>query len=498
MAALPPWPAFGGPSDWLGVRLESRRGIWGKVQGEASDFRWIARSPGFAERCPDLARHLRIGREDHPVHASLWRRLPGRHLAVQVYPSRARDRDGRPAVIEKQVVEVTLPGLVPACAGALLLLPAVAKYDDSDWWGVHESEPWHDPDHSLAIAACACPAPRLDVGALETAIGSGLSALCARLRIDTLTGFYTTLLSGEPRPAALAAIELLPPEAVAALLLPLPRTWADRLSIAGGLPARDPRREDLGPEWDAVAASLPEGRPAMPCDPEISEIAQLIAEALTSGETARLRDSYRNRDTLAVASHQSLPSLKRSPTTETADDLWLEGIEPPPVSAGRVIWLLYGFAREIDVRLLDVRAVAESLRTDGMPACGPEIERLLCRWPVALEEHKPPFADDEEWAIKCDQLRAAAWCLTPAPERATAPGLPVGRAIPALLLAVLGVSASIDERLAELGPDAFEAALVQSLCCSDEELAERVASWLDHWSARPSAPHWVSRMIPNV
>ena len=41
------WPALQGDRGRLPERLECQRGVFGKVQGARSDFRWIARSAGF-------------------------------------------------------------------------------------------------------------------------------------------------------------------------------------------------------------------------------------------------------------------------------------------------------------------------------------------------------------------------------------------------------------------------------------------------------------------
>jgi len=189
MSRPPPWPALAGPPEWLGTRLATRRGIWGKVPGAASDYRWIARSRHFAAGREDLAQTLRIGSEDQPIRASLWRRLPDRYLAASVYPSRARDSAGRPALIEKQVVEVPGPAAVPACATALLLLPEISTHDDRDWWERRSGEPWHVPDHSLDIPDAECPAPRLDTTALEGAVGAGLDRIRRRIPAAALYAF---------------------------------------------------------------------------------------------------------------------------------------------------------------------------------------------------------------------------------------------------------------------------------------------------------------------
>ena len=63
------WPALAGISSrvWES-EITVERAIWGKVPGQRSDFRWIARSPGFVGHLGRVEAALRIGREDRPVN----------------------------------------------------------------------------------------------------------------------------------------------------------------------------------------------------------------------------------------------------------------------------------------------------------------------------------------------------------------------------------------------------------------------------------------------
>lgn len=282
------WPALAGGSPPPAGSLCYRRGIWGKVHGEASDYRWIARGPGFADGCPDLAGALRLGVEDTPVTAPLWRRLPQRYLATAVYPSRARDSAGRMTVLEKQVCEWQAPAGVPAVIGALALLPAAARFQDSDWWERRAEGRWNLPDYSLPLDSAAHPSVSITADALEGQIEEGIAALTGVVARADLGAFYARLLAGR-FPARLRAGAPLSAASLAVLLLPLPRRWADRLSLAGGLAARRIATRDLLRNWDAYADTLPFEDDRGDGDPQIEALAEAMVEALLQRDPGLIR-----------------------------------------------------------------------------------------------------------------------------------------------------------------------------------------------------------------
>jgi hypothetical protein len=259
--------------------LRYRRAIWGKVHGEASDYRWIARAGEFAQGAPDLAGALRLGAEDIPVSAPLWRRLPDRYLAVAVYPSRARDSAGRMTVIEKQVFEWPVSAAVPAALAALALLPEVARFDDTDWWERRGQGDWAAPDYALPIDAADQPPIDVDARVLDGRVQDGVAALTGVTAPADLRAFYVQLLAGR-FPARLRVSSPLSPTALAVLLLPLPRYWADRLSLAGGIAARHIATRDLMRNWDGFASDLPSEADASDAGQEITELADTMAAAL--------------------------------------------------------------------------------------------------------------------------------------------------------------------------------------------------------------------------
>ena len=124
---------------------------------------------------------------------------------------------------------------LPAVLGALLLLPVSAGWKDDIWWG-HESERLQrDYEYVLPLTSSA-GVPCSDA-VIATALSRGLDFLMA-VEDGALEALYAELLSGDGR-ASLRGFEL-PPEALAALLLPLDRERADVLSLLQWSPS-EPR-----------------------------------------------------------------------------------------------------------------------------------------------------------------------------------------------------------------------------------------------------------------
>ena len=257
--SLADWPALSGWNlDRSQPGLRTERAVWGKVQGIGAGFRWIARSLGFGRdpggEAPDLERRLRAGSEDRPRRACAWRVLPGRYLAVVFYPSRARDAAGRGEMLERQILEWRpVLGLPPALA-ALALLPEAAILDDDVWWGRQLAAPWTDPAFSLPIAPGDCPSIELDPGRIGQTLESGIAELAARVGPEALRDLYADLIAGT-RPALLRGLDgPLGPEALAALLVPLPPPLAERLSLLGWVPGARLEPADLASSWDLAVA----------------------------------------------------------------------------------------------------------------------------------------------------------------------------------------------------------------------------------------------------
>ncbi|WP_295386289.1 hypothetical protein [uncultured Thiodictyon sp.] len=333
--SLSAWPALAGlPRALPGLRWE--RGVLGKEPGGQADFQWIAASPGFSGPTSDLARQLWLGAEDVVRATLLWRSSATLHQAVRCYPGRAPDAHGRP-FLEKQVLEWERPADLPAALGALILLPLAAGVDDAVWQG-GERDPFADRLFvTLEAAASAAPDP----ATLVRTLGAGLAELSRRFTEDDLGALYARLLAGQRAVFPSQAIDPLGPAALAALLLPLPRELADRLSLVGWLPCTVPEALRLGRHWDLILGSdgslpPPPADLAGP-DDEAQARGRIMAQAILRGDPRGL-----HQGPVSVRSTAAGESA-RAPTRLT---LWGPSGSGKTVFLGQLYWQLSGSQRE--------------------------------------------------------------------------------------------------------------------------------------------------------
>ena len=472
------WPALQLKPQSLPPRLDYERAVWGKVQGASSDFRWIARSAAFNRDGEKLERELALGPENRPCKAFYWRPLPknaapGRYLAVVSYPSRAMDFAGRRGFLEKRMLEWPCSPDLPAALGALLLLPFIGEWTDAVWWSRYHDQPWTEPDFALPLEADECAPVACSEEQLVEAIGRGLQAVADNIEPRLLRDWYAQLLSRQ-LPACLSGLaQPLPPEALAALLLPLPRPLADRLALAGWIPSQRYSLDDLGARWDGLV--LPQAAPVAAlavADERWLERAERMAQAVLEQNPDVLAT------TPAVVVEQSAGAPQLSAGTAPVPAALLDPSQPilpgltlslsaPGPNAPSFMHDLYDFARTADRRWLDP-AKLETQYPDGLnplPAQSPEAE-ALCDWVRQVAEQQPYYADPEQWRVKVDLLRALALVLAPSPTIGERVGLPPQNGpIPALLYAALLKEPQAQEALTALGIDTLAAALQQSRSC---------------------------------
>lgn len=293
------WPALGpvnDPGD-LPDCLTYERAVWGKVHGSTSDYRWIAASPGFDPAEERLEETILLGpEEEHAGGFPLWRSLPSSYLAVLCAPGRSLDAAGRKAPLLKQVLRWRRPEAVPAALGALLLLHHAETFDDTLWLDGEtpaegETIPL-DPEAELPV--------ELTEQTLRDLAAQGIEDLRKSVSPGSLAAFYAAVLTGD-RPAVLPTVgKPLTPLALAALLLPLDPERAGALSLAGWIPSRRPRREDLGAAWDGVVAPGPvadrlQGPEGEPPTTELHDRGLLLAEALLMADPSTLRQRGSNK-----------------------------------------------------------------------------------------------------------------------------------------------------------------------------------------------------------
>jgi len=496
------WPALSGAAALLGEVLRCEIGIWGKVHRQASDYRWIARSSGFAGQAPDLHRRLRIGSEDRAVRATAWRapwEPTGQdYFAIGTYASRALDAAQRAGVLEKQVLHWHRPSAeVPAALAALLLLPAVAHTDDRLWWDRVGEGDWQRPDYALPLGADACPRLRIARADLEAAVAAGIDTLLEALDQPSLAALYAGLLAGV-RPVMLRGQgSPLPPAALAALLLPLTAEQAGRLSLSAWVPGVLIDPLDLAHNWDLVVTAQSGAAPEVAS--EFMERGAVLAQALVNRDPDCLGPPGRVHAGSAAAfeppdpgqRHPAQPPRPRGTPIDSADSgayprrmhlVLTVAVESPGLR------YLYHFADRIALRRLDLSLLAADLIDAGgrpLPAPGEDpAGHPLISWIETLQETLPVGVDASEWGIKIDQLRAAALFLLPHPHTLARVGLPDDPRVPALLCA-LAADPAAAEALAAHGESALRRMIDQSLACPDAPLVADIRAWVTDWLAGP-------------
>ncbi|MDQ3280768.1 MAG: hypothetical protein M3Q69_05080 [Acidobacteriota bacterium] len=282
------WPALDLQASAIPEQLAYERGIWGKVHGAPSDYRWIAKTAAFNGPRTGLERELTFGAEDAPATFTAWSVRGNTCYAISCYPSAARDASSRSGFLEKQIVQWERPAATPAALAALLLSPAVAAFDASIHWEDSNDPRWAERDFSLDLdEGSHRPLP---VAGLEAAIEHGLRTLRTAVSQEGLAELYASLLAGGRAVALRESKEPLPPAALAALLLPLPRALADTVSMTAWLPSnRVSDAEELRRQWTIIAA----GASAIPSlevtpDREQVERGRLMASCVFQGDPSPL------------------------------------------------------------------------------------------------------------------------------------------------------------------------------------------------------------------
>jgi GTPase SAR1 family protein len=305
------WPALECP-DPLPQQIKFERGVWGKVHGVRSDYRWIAISPSFTGKENALERQLFLGDESAPATFSMWRTLGNTHYAVTCYPSRAQDADGRDGFLEKQILEWQRPSNLPALLGSLLLLPQPAT--DEIWWEkAKDINNWRESDAFVTLKEAAIQVSWQQV---EQSIKQGCQSLAENLSEEILSDFYAQLLAGQ-QPSLLVEHPL-KAEALAALLLPLPRSMADQLSLTGWLPSKRTDIDKLRPHWDIICTNTVLNTGNVPS--EHQHQAKQMSQAVLANEPRLLN-------------HVSGMGNNKTSSSEVQLTLW------GPSSAGKTVFL---------------------------------------------------------------------------------------------------------------------------------------------------------------
>ncbi len=430
------WPALD-LADGEELTLRYELGVYGKVHGAATDFRWIARSPGFDPRGRELDRQLYLGVEDRPVPSVYWRALWERYFAVGGYPSRAADDAGRTGSFEKQVIEWQ-PGRLPAALGALVLLPVADRQTDDIWW--ERRERLLDSPAALEIDRDSCPEIRVSDSDLETAIQGGRRALEeAGVTPEVLGRLYAGVLSGAGPEWFSGLAEPLAPEALAVLLLPFERRRADGLSLAGWIPSSRTDLSELGERWDILVAPPDFSQPVPKTHGvEITERARRMAAAVFELDPYIVRprraartgpveqqawaaQRMRAPEVAAGGGGEDAAAGEESEAARETTSLVLPGrtlgLTTPSPEAGPVVRELFDYADHVAHRYLEPERLAgrgEASLLEPGDADGSAVRS----WPREVADRRPEDVDREHWEFKVEILRAAALVLAPEPEKA--------------------------------------------------------------------------------
>lgn len=467
------WPALQFDPEALPPLVKYERAVWGKVHGAPTDFRWIARSRDFASGRSDLHAQINLGSEDLPERFQAWRNLGDRCYAVTVYPSRAADASGRRGFVEKQVLEWHRPPDVPAILGALLLLPHAARLTDEIWWNQYTGELWEQPDLFLPLDASDHEPLAFGKDALAAAIERGREELRGSLPSQSLEQLYDQLLANR-QPALLSGLSRpLSAEALAALLLPLPREIADRISLAAWVPSQQQELVSLGSRWNVLVTTK-----ELPSSAVASERARAMAKALTAFEDVVFPKA---EEAPPVKAESSIPP--RAAALRPGLRLQLTSLDrgAPPL-----LRELYDFASDGNSRWLAPETLAQAARSlrPGDPST-----RVIRSWVTEVRAQEPADVHREQWSAKVDLLRSAAIVLDPDVGTLHAVRLPeAGSRVPALLFGLALSDRTQWDALAKLGQRSLREALAQSTNCrAPASLRSALGEWLERWQKETHA-----------
>ena len=492
------WPALAGirPGS-LPRALVVEHGIWGKVHGARSDFRWIAETRGFFSLGEGLERDLTVGIEDRPVRFPLWRSLSGIHLAGTCYPSRARDAAGRHGALEKQLLGWRSDRETPGALAALLLLSWVAELDDGTWWGKAESRAWDsDPGFVLDLGG-----PRevpYSEHALVVAIDRGIADLRASLAPgnaeSALGGLFDRLLEGHGTALLPVGEAPLTPEALAVLLLPLRRERAEDLSLAGWLPSSRPPRDGFGDRWNLVACR---GAGAQQTGPlQIRPEARRMAAALLNGDPTSLANARRPRsfhepldsETPGYEPREGTIAPRAAPLGGTGGRGLGDSPRPAdlPAGASRAWGILQDLARDPLRFWLAPRDLASHVE-DGTETNDRNALAASLTWLDSLTRSSSQSpASREQGEVKADLLRAAILALAPTQATLRALGAFESDRVPPMLYLAALQRGAWERALRGFGPGQVADLIRQSEAHCAPELRPWIGPWLERRAAELS------------
>jgi len=490
MSDLLAWPALSGTSIPAEMLLD--RAIWGKAHAARSDFRWLAASPGFFRARSDFAHELKAGREQAPWSGAGWKALSDAHCAIAFRPSAARDAFGRGGFLEKHVWNWGDDGATAPAIAALLLSGEVAGAGALEWKG-----PWAHLDWAIDrfIAPIETLRLQVELGIIGTAFDRGMEFLRNVVLPEELESFFAGVEAGES-PAVLGGLTAsLPLEAIAALLLPLPRQLADRFSMPGRVPDAPWPAHGAASGWNGVACerNLPPRRASG------GGYAAVWTRAILDDCPPRYENAPRR---------SAAPA--RVPPPATAAKI------TPARSAGLELDEMIASGARFEELSQLLRSIDGSLHTLVQFACSREYWREASE---LVPAERTPFAEDSAEArvleacvtrgdravqgsagsrmaaAKADLLRSACICLSPSPRSTIHLDNIVSPEVAPLLFATQ-LRWDATPQLGLMGYEVCALAIQRSLGCRSLEHRARMMVWLDEWPRH--VPAELARWIAGV
>ena len=396
------WPGLGQLPDGP-APITAERGVYGKMHNARTDARWIAHSPDLDPVGRKLEDQLYVGPLEFPASAVFWRALDrpaDGHLAMACKPARARDATGRSGIIERQVLQCRGQDRAPTAAVALELLPQVQGLPEGKtWWDQRTDERWEEIEHHITLEAVTA---RVEGEALHAAVTDGLKELGRLFGEDRarLAAIYQRLLGrGSAAPLFVELAAPLGPEALAALMLPLPSQVVDRVSIAGWVLSLRATAERLQGNWDVVfcpAGAV--GLERQGAQPAPGEVAMRCAEQIIAGRPPALPTPAEEAPVLELISEVPDPSDELQEDAPPRDEL--PELRPIQQAVEGMDRGLPGFDHPLPLEPGRRQQAREALR-----AC---LQRL--------EDTTPDSSVMQKVAMKkANLIRAAAYVLAPGP-----------------------------------------------------------------------------------
>ncbi len=469
-------------------RIRYAQGVWGKAHGAASDFRWIARSSRFdVSHKPEI--EISTGLEDQASEGGLWRSAGRYCYAVHCYRSRAKDRAGRTSFLEKQALQWMPQKGAPHALGALVLLNSAADLDDSTWWEHRRSDRWQDPSYFLSVPTPAAQA--WEAAGLQRLLDRALQALKEHCPAEELSRFFASWAARE-RPAFLQGLEgPLPARALAALLLPLPRQWADRTSLAGWLFSSRIDADAAGRRWDGAACSRPpqglQREAPAKLDERHLEFGDRCAQALLEGRPELARQTARRFSARNSASSPGpVPSAAAEAALRRAAARLRQSEAGWSELQSDLSHLPPALKRFLRFALDPARWWLEPDELDGMgsqcldlfPGDSPQSE-LMASCIERLESEASKALSAQGWKVKADLARALWLVLSPYRSPYGQRRWPESELVPPLLFAAL-IKRRHWPRLAE---STGAEGLRRSRLCPYRELVSRIEPFVSGMQA---------------